>query len=449
MSSPSAFIPILPLARRCHEAGGRALLVGGAVRDLLLERHGLAPEGASRGREPLDLDVEVHGLEAESLEAILAKLGPVNLVGKAFSVWRTRLAGVDVDVSLPRRDNRVRPGHRGIRAVGDPHLGLVEAARRRDLTINAIAYDPLSGELVDPFNGEADLLQRRLRAVDPITFTEDPLRALRVPQFAARFRFDVDPALQALCATVPVQELPPERIHGELRKLLMLPQEPSWGLRVGVEAELWHRVHPALELSDWGPVYAAVDRAVPLRDSMAARPGRARAARAHTGRAHTGRAHTGRAHTGRAETLMLCALLHRVPPAALGGLLDRLDVHSAGGFSMRRALLPALARAPGLEAPLDDGQLRLLAREAQPTGGLRLWLAVALALGRDCAVAAARAEELGVGLAAPDPLVRGRHLRELGMVPGPAMGQVLERLYVRQLREGIQQRELLLRDVKP
>jgi tRNA nucleotidyltransferase (CCA-adding enzyme) len=422
--SSSAFAPVLPLARHCREQGGRALLVGGAVRDWLLERHGLLAAAPGRARAPLDLDVEVHGLAAERLEAILTALGPVSLVGRAFSVWRMSYAGVELDVSLPRRDNKVRPGHRGIRAVGDPSMGLAEAARRRDLTVNAIAYDPLTDEIVDPFDGEGDLRRRLLRAVDPDTFTEDPLRALRVPQFAARFRFTVDPALLALCARVPIHELPAERIHGELRKLLLLPSEPSWGLRVGVTAQLWRRVHPALEQHDWEPIYRAVDRAVPLRDGVMA------------------------GQLGRSEALMLGALLHRVERASLEGLLDRLDVHRAAGFPLRAALLASLERVPTLARPLGDGQLRLLAREAQRGGGLRLWLALAQALGRPWGAEAARAEALGVGRQAPEPVIRGRHLRERGLAPGPQMGALLERLYVRQLTEGIEDPELLLAELE-
>jgi tRNA nucleotidyltransferase (CCA-adding enzyme) len=373
----------------------------------------------------VDLDVEVHGLEAGVLEAILSKLGPVNLVGRAFSVWRTRLQGVDLDVGLPRRDSRVSAGHRGIRAVGDPWLGLVEAARRRDLTVNAIAYDPLTGALEDPFGGADDLARRLLRAVDPDTFTEDPLRALRVPQFAARFRFDVDPALRELCASVPVHELPAERVSGELRKLLLLPQEPSWGLRVGVEARLWSRVHPALAPSSWEPIYRAVDRAAVLRDSRLARAGNHRYA------------------------LMLCALLHTVPHRALAALLDRLDVYTLGGFRLRAAVLGTLARAPALGPPWDDGSLRLLAREAEPLGGLTLWLGVAEALGTDCSAAAGRVVALGLGRAAPEPLVAGRHLAALGVPPGPGMGALLARLYRRQLEEGILVREILLEGLEP
>ncbi len=145
---------------------------------------------------------------------------------------------------------------------------------------------------------------------------------------------------------------------------------------------------------------------------------------------------------------MLGALLHRVERASLEGLLDRLDVHRAAGFPLRAALLASLERVPTLARPLGDGQLRLLAREAQRGGGLRLWLALAQALGRPWGAEAARAEALGVGRQAPEPVIRGRHLRERGLAPGPQMGALLERLYVRQLTEGIADPELLLAELE-
>src|SRR4029079_90202 len=116
-----------------------------------------------------------------------------------------------VDVSIPRRDSKVGPGHRGIAVQGDAFLSVAEASRRRDLTINAPLFDPREGAVVDPWGGRADLEARRLRAVDAATFGEDPLRALRAVQFAARFELSVDPDTAALCAGMPLHALPAER----------------------------------------------------------------------------------------------------------------------------------------------------------------------------------------------------------------------------------------------
>jgi tRNA nucleotidyltransferase (CCA-adding enzyme) len=164
---PTALRPLFSAVR---EEGGRALLVGGCVRDAL------------RGEASKDLDIEVHRLPADRLLPLLRRFGRVDEVGRSFGVFKLRVAGVDLDVALPRRDRRAGPGHKGIAAESDPEIGEVEAARRRDLTVNAIAWDPLTGDFVDPFGGRSDLAARRLRAVDATTFGEDPLRALRVAQ---------------------------------------------------------------------------------------------------------------------------------------------------------------------------------------------------------------------------------------------------------------------------
>src|SRR6185436_17112639 len=149
------------------------------------------------------------------LKEALARVGRVDVVGEAFTVFKVSgLEGAEgaVDVSLPRRDSKAGPGHRGIAVVGDPDLSVEDAARRRDFTINAMLFDPFAGALVDPFGGERDLAARRLRAVDPATFGEDPLRALRAVQLAARFELSVEPATARLCAQLPLGELPAERV---------------------------------------------------------------------------------------------------------------------------------------------------------------------------------------------------------------------------------------------
>jgi tRNA nucleotidyltransferase (CCA-adding enzyme) len=166
------------VARAVDAAGGRALLVGGWVRDRLL------------GRAAKDIDLEVYGLDAVRLKALLTDFGSVNTVGESFTVYK--VAGLDV--SLPRRESKAGRGHRGFVVAGDPTMSPEDAARRRDFTVNAIAWDPLGPdeELVDPFNGRRDLEARVLRMVDAATFADDSLRVLRAVQFAARFDMTLD-----------------------------------------------------------------------------------------------------------------------------------------------------------------------------------------------------------------------------------------------------------------
>lgn len=197
------------LAQAVKAAGGRAFIVGGFVRDMAL------------GRTSKDVDVEVHELAQATLETVLPTLGQVDIVGRSFGVYKLTVGGYTLDVSLPRRDSKGSgDGHKGIIVSCDPMMGVVEAARRRDLTINAMLFDPLTGETVDPYGGLDDIKARVLREVDPTTFLEDPLRALRAVQFAARFGFTMSESLKGLCRQVQVEHLSPERILWEVEKML-------------------------------------------------------------------------------------------------------------------------------------------------------------------------------------------------------------------------------------
>ncbi|WP_352430365.1 HD domain-containing protein, partial [Pyrinomonas sp.] len=234
MTSMHIRIPekIKRLAERVRREGGRALLVGGCVRDALL------------GTEPKDWDVEVYGLHPERLRRILDEMfESVDAVGASFAVYKV---GPDLEVSLPRRERKSGRGHRAFVIQGDPAMTVEEATRRRDFTINAILMDPLSGEIIDPFGGRADLEARRLRAVSPLSFPEDSLRVLRAAQFAARFHLDIEPETVALCRTIDLSDLPAERIWGEMEKLLGADR-PSIGLRWLVELGAVHQLFPEIE----------------------------------------------------------------------------------------------------------------------------------------------------------------------------------------------------------
>ena len=151
-------------------------------------------------------------------------------VGRSFGVLRVK--GMDVDFSLPRRDSKVGAGHRGFDVETDPSLDFATAAKRRDLTINSIGLDPLTDEVLDPHGGVADLEAGVLRATDPAAFAEDPLRGLRVAQFAARMAMSADAQLEALCARLDLSEVSPERIFDEMRKLLLKGVKPSLGFEL-------------------------------------------------------------------------------------------------------------------------------------------------------------------------------------------------------------------------
>ena len=206
---------ILVVLRAIEAAKGRGLLVGGWIRDQLL------------GNPSKDYDIEVYGLPIVELEALLDGFGEVIAIGRAFGVLRVK--GLDIDFSIPRRDSKVGRGHRGFIVDLDPTLDFATAARRRDLTVNSMAYDPLAQEILDAHGGLQDLEERALRATDPATFPEDSLRGLRVAQFFARFEMEPDAELRRLCSALDLSDLPGERLYEEIKKLLLKSRRPSIG----------------------------------------------------------------------------------------------------------------------------------------------------------------------------------------------------------------------------
>lgn len=426
----------LKLANALKEAGGRAYLVGGWVRDDLL------------GRPSKDLDLEVFGLPAEKLAPLLRHFGRVDTVGESFTVFKIG----NIDVSLPRRESKTGRGHRGFTVEGDPYLPVEEAARRRDFTINAMMRDPLTGELLDPFGGQADLDARILRLVDARTFGDDSLRVLRALQFAARFELTIDAETSGICRTIPLDDLPSERIWGELEKLLIQAARPSIGLALGWELEVIHKVMPELvplatcpqdpewhpEGDVWTHTLMVVDEARKRIDGL---------------------------ERGKAVAMMVAALCHDIAKptttAMIDGrirspgheeagvepatrLLDRLNLHTLDGYDVRRSVLGLVAqhlkpsafhKAP---TPVSDGAFRRLAQKVDLE--LLALFARADCHGRggsfDCSSMdwfVERARALGVEHAAPPPVVLGRHLIELGVTPGPEMGRLLKLLYEQQL----------------
>ena len=222
MHLPAQLLAVLQAVRKV----GRPRVVGGCVRDWLL------------GLEPKDFDVEVPGVNFETLHRVLAPFGATDVVGRSFGVIKLRLGGTEYDFSLPRRESKTGSGHRGFLVEPEPNLSDSEAAARRDFTVNAIAYDPFTGTLIDPHGGERDLRARVLRHTSA-AFTEDPLRVLRAFQLAARFDFTLAPETVALCRSIKAScaELPVERIWGEWAKWAEKAQKPSRGLDVLRETE--------------------------------------------------------------------------------------------------------------------------------------------------------------------------------------------------------------------
>jgi tRNA nucleotidyltransferase (CCA-adding enzyme) len=440
---------VIKLSQTLREAGGRALLVGGCVRDALM------------GAQPKDWDLEVYNLDAARLRELLDHFGPVNVVGEAFTVYKL---GQHLDVSIPRRERKAGRGHKGFVIEGDPSMSLEEATRRRDFTINAILQDPLSGELIDPFHGRRDIEQRILRAVAVETFAEDSLRVLRAAQFAARFQFDIDAGTVALCRDIDLTDLPQERIWGELEKLLLQAQQPSIGLewlrKLGALEQIFPEIQSLIDVPqdpEWHPegdvfvhTKLVIDRARELIDDLS---------------------------YPRKVTVMLAALTHDfgkpattefidgrlrsrgheeagVPPTE--SFLSRINIHTIDGYNVREQVI-ALVREhlkPGefykKRDEVGDGAFRRLARRCEPD--LLYRVAKADSLGRNAEWVPRekwygaeaqewflqRTKELEVQQSPPPPLLLGRHLLELGEEPGPLIGEIVRAVYEMQLDGRVQ-----------
>jgi len=426
----------IAIARAARARGGRALVVGGWVRDRILGEHST------------EVDVELYGIPQGDVPGLLGGFGRVEAVGQSFPVYKIG----DVDVALPRRESKSGRGHKGFTVEGDPWMPLADAARRRDFTVNAIAWDPLDDTYEDPFHGREDLAARRLRVVDPATFGDDSLRVLRALQFAARFELDVPAETRAVCASIPLDDLPAERVWGEVEKLLLLARRPSIGFALALDLHVVARLWPEIQAlvgceqePEWHPegdvwvhTLMVIDQARTRLEGLD-RPAQIAVmlgAVCHDfGKPATTAFLDGRIRSiGHEEA--------GVAPAT--AFLDRLNVHSFDGVDVRRQVLGMVAHhlKPGMwhkvRDQVGDGAFRRLAQKVDLE--LLARLASADCNGRtgsfDCSAMAwflERARALGVEHRPPARLVLGRHLIPLGVAPGPRMGQVLDALYEQQL----------------
>ena len=232
--------PILQtISKAITEHAGRAVLVGGAVRDIVM------------GHDVKDYDIEVFGIGSmHRLGDILSQFGSVNEVGRSFGILKLRVGEMEYDFALPRKERKSGRGHRGFDVEVDGTLSFAEAARRRDFTVNAVGYDLLGGKMLDPYNGLGDIRCRVLRHIDAETFVEDPLRVYRAVQFAARFGMEVAEETAALCKKMVgegmLEELPKERVYLEWQKLLLKASKPSIGFELMREWGILERYFPEL-----------------------------------------------------------------------------------------------------------------------------------------------------------------------------------------------------------
>ena len=392
--------------------------------------------------------MEVFGIPQQELLALLQTLGRVDPVGQAFPVYK--IGGVDV--ALPRRESKSGRGHKGFVVEGDPSMSFDDAARRRDFTINAIGWDPLTNQYLDPFDGRRDLNLRVLRVVDPGTFADDSLRVLRALQFAARFDLTTDPATAALCASIPLDDLPAERIWGEFEKLLLQAERPSIGFALARELGVVKQILPEMEPlydcpqdPEWHP-----EGNVWIHTLMVIDEARRRNADLDRPRLATVMLGAVCHDLGKPATTALIDGRVRSPNHEAAGvepatrILDRLNVRTLDNFDVRAQVLGLVAehlRPSAFHKAKDtvtDGAFRRLAQKVDLE--LLVRFARSDCHGRsgafDCSAMdwfLDRARALGVEHKPPAPILLGRHLIELGVQPGPRMGEILRAVYEQQL----------------
>ncbi len=446
---------VIKLCQEVRQAGGRALLVGGWVRDFVL------------GRETVDYDIEVYGVEAAALRALLDQQGKVDAVGEAFTVYKVRLrdsgksfpSSLVADVSLPRRESKTGRGHRGFVVEGDPQMTFAEAARRRDFTINAMMYDPLTGEYIDLYGGREDLKNGILRVVDPRTFVEDSLRVLRAMQFAARFEFTIDPVTIALCCSIDLSDLPAERIWAEVEKWLLQSRRPSIGLHAARDLGITEKLWPEIQALSGCPQHSVthpegdvfihtgmvLDEARKLTDGL---PRPKQVAVMLGALCHD----LGKPVTTKIEDEKVRASIsakgHETASVALTEkFFDRLKLFTFDSYDVRKQALALVeyhavpyrwGRMHKAGEAITDGMFRRLALKVEPD--LLYRVARADCLGRAGEFKPefeewflSRVRSLGIERRAPEALLLGRHVLALGLQPGKRIGEITRAVYEMQL----------------
>jgi tRNA nucleotidyltransferase (CCA-adding enzyme) len=470
------FDDVKSLARGIQAKGGRLFIVGGFVRDQVL------------GRNSKDFDCEVFGLEPERLEAELKNFVmwknfhsdpnkdpalKLNKVGQAFQVFKV---GLNLDVSLPRRDSKVAEGHKGFEVTADPFMSFKEAARRRDFTMNAMFLDPLTGEIVDPFNGQIHLENKLLIVVDKQTFVEDSLRALRAVQFAARFDLDLGSSVRDTVRGMDLRDLPRERVWMEFEKLLLSPK-PSVGLHLmrdlGILEKLFPEIHNLIGVPQdvrWHPegdvfvhTALALDVAAEITKDL---PRAERLAVLLATLCHDlGKVETTEVtwwHKDGTECSQTCGIEHSNLEARVTAhghaeagvslsrnVLDRLAIHSIDGFDVRGTVLALVEfhmhpmQFHRERETVKDSAFRRLATKTD----LKLQHLVLRAdaesrnfnsVGKTFDTATQdwfldKITNLEIPRQGPEKLLMGRHLMELGVKPSKGMGEILNTVFEAQL----------------
>jgi len=446
MSIPSIPQEIYSIAKALSKYKGRSILVGGAVRDHCMGE-----------RISKDLDVEIFGVEQKIIESVLQKFGQIFSVGKNFGVLKLKTSKAEYDFSLPRHDNKIDEGHRGFLTVTDSNMSFEDASSRRDFTVNSIGYDLLKQKYLDPFNGLEDLRNGIIRHIGP-SFSEDPLRVLRAMQLSARLEFEIAPQTIKVCRQLKLSELSKERIFEEFRKLLLKAKTPSIGFEaarkmgilnyfpelkalIGIpqdpewhpEGDVWThtllvineaaKLRKGIEKKDLELMFAALchDFGKPITTKFIR--GRWRSP-SHDSEGLTptekfmSRLTNDRALIEKVKSLVK----EHLRPVQLYKSRNQINSGTIKRLALRVSIpdLVLLARADYFGRTFSPKNKQLF--EAGE------WLLI-------------EAKKMNVHKNAPQPILLGRHLLELGMLPGPKMGIILRNAFEKQLNGDLEKEE--------
>ena len=442
----SALIPneLASIFERTPELG-RAYVVGGGVRDWLLD---IANK---------DLDIEVFGVGYETLARALSRWGRTDLVGRSFGVVKLTMSdGCVYDFSIPRRDSKVAPGHKGFEIAFDPDITLEAAASRRDFTINALMFDPRRDEVLDFFGGQEDLNRRMLRHTSE-AFTEDPLRVLRGMQFAARFDLTTAPETLTLCRRIKGNygELAVERVREEWFKWAEKSVMPSRGLRFLAETG-WVEHFPEVAAligtrqdPEWHPEGDVFVHTCHCLDALVKLPGWL-AAETETRVVYSLAvlAHDF-AKPQTTHEAMKDGRLRVVSPGheeAGGPLADSFLQRINAPLAVRERVVPLVKNHLAHLQTLNDRAVRRLAKRLEPATISELAVVITAdqfgrpprpqVMSENVTALLERAAALQVQSSAPKPILMGRHLIDLSLRPGQEFGIILEVAYEAQLEGG-------------
>ena len=375
---------LLAAAESAAKRGGRAFLVGGVVRDLLL------------GADGLDLDVVVEGDARKAARGLAADLGGTVKTHDRFLTATVSVGAVRADFATARRERYARPGALPTVKAADLDADLV----RRDFTVNAMAasLDPEGfGEVIDPHGGRADLDAGLIRVLHERSFVDDATRILRACRYAARFGFNLEAETERLAreAAGRFRAISGSRVRHELERTLE-ERGPGAAFALAEEVGALEAIQPGFGL---GPAtISALDEA-------------------------------------NGGALGFAILGTALPEETAAALAKRLAVP----VNVRRAMTDAARLTAGLDTLAGPGL-----KNSEVHAALSSYVqeaVVACRLTASDGIMAERIDDFTRRLADVRPMLSGDDLIALGVEPGPRIGRLLAELLRARLDGEVETRE--------